>query len=57
MKHGEVGLASCIFNGGKNIFSLQEGIISENFFIASPARQEIQDAGNAETKTATLARH
>jgi hypothetical protein len=46
-----VGLASRIFNGGKNIFSLQEGVISENFFEGSPARQEIQDVGNAETKT------
>ena len=51
MEHGVVGLASCIFNGRKNIFSLQEGIISEDFFIGSPARQEIQDVGNAETKT------
>jgi hypothetical protein len=45
-----VGLASRIFNGGKNIFSLQEGIICEDFFIGSPAGQEIQDVENAETK-------
>ena len=51
MKHRVVGLASRIFNGGKNIFSLQEGVISKNFFEGSPARQEIQDVGNAETKT------
>jgi hypothetical protein len=46
-----VGLASRIFNGGKNIFSIQEGVIRENFFEGRPARQEIQDVGNAETKT------
>jgi hypothetical protein len=52
VEHGVVGLASRIFNGGKNIFSLQEGIIGQDFFIRSPTRQEIQDVGNAETKTA-----
>jgi hypothetical protein len=46
-----VGLASRVFNGGKNIFSLQEGVISKNFFEGSPPSQEIQDVGNAETKT------
>ena len=51
MEHGVVGLASRIFNGGKNIFPLKEGITCENFFIGSPARQEIQDVGDAETKT------
>ena len=51
MKHRVVGLASCIFNGGKDIFSLQEGEISKNFFKGSPARQEIQNVGNTKTKT------
>jgi len=51
VKHRVVGLASRIFNGGKNVFSLQKGGISKNFFKGSPARQEIQDVGNAETKT------
>jgi hypothetical protein len=46
-----VGLASRVFNGGKNIFSLQEGVISKNFFKGSAARHKIQDVGNAETKT------
>jgi len=52
VKHRVVGLASRIFNGGKNIFSLQKGVISENFFERGLARQEIQNIGNAETKTA-----
>jgi len=51
VKHRVVGLASRILNGGKNIFSLQEGVIRKNFFEGSPARQEVQDVGNAETKT------
>ncbi len=51
MKHRVVGLASRVFNSGKNIFSLQEGVISKNFFKGGPARQEIQDVGNAQTKT------
>ncbi len=51
MKHRVVGVASRIFNGGKNIFSLQEGVISENFFEGGSARQEIQDVGNSQTKT------
>ena len=51
MKHRVVGLASRIFNGGKNVFSLQEGVISKNFFEGSPAGQEIQDVRNAQTKT------
>jgi len=46
-----VGLASRIFNGGKDIFPFEKGIIGEDFFIGSPARQEIQDVGNAEMKT------
>jgi len=51
VNHRVVGLASRVFNGGKNIFSFQEGVISKNFFEGSPARQEIQDIGNAQTKT------
>ncbi len=51
MKHRVVGLASRIFNGGKSIFSFQKGVISKNFFERGPARQKIQDIGNAETKT------
>jgi hypothetical protein len=51
VKHRVVGLEGRIFNGGENIFFLQEGVISKNFFEGSPARQEIQDVGNAETKT------
>ena len=51
MNHRVVGLASRVFDGGKNIFSLQEGVISKNLFEGSPARQEIQDVGNAQTKS------
>jgi len=51
VKHRVVGLARRIFNSGKNIFSLQEGVISKNFFERSTARQEIQHVGNTETKT------
>jgi hypothetical protein len=46
-----VGLVGRIFNGGKNIFSLQKGVFSKNFFEGSPARQEIQDIGNSQSKT------
>jgi hypothetical protein len=52
MEHGVVGLTSRVFNGGKNIFPFQKGIIRKYFFKRSPTRQEIQDVGNAETKTA-----
>jgi hypothetical protein len=51
VQHRVVGLASRIFNGGKNIFPFQEGVISENFFEGSAARQEFQDVGNAETES------
>ena len=51
MNHRVVGLAGRVFNGGKNVFSLQEGVISKNLFKGSPASQEIQDVGNAETKS------
>src|SRR5208282_2641943 len=51
VNHRVVGLAGRILNGGKNVFSLQEGVISKNFFGGSPARQEVQNVGNPETKT------
>ena len=44
-------MASGILNSGENILSLQEGVISKNLFEGSPACQEVQDIGNAETKT------
>lgn len=46
-----VGLASGILDSGGNILSLQEGVISKNFFEGSPASQELQNIGNSETKT------
>jgi hypothetical protein len=45
-----VGLASGILNSGENILSLQEGVISKNFFERSPTSQEIKDIGNSEAK-------
>jgi len=50
VKHRVVGLASGILNGGKNIFSLQEAVISKDLFKGSPASQEIQYIGYTQTK-------
>ena len=51
MQHRVVGLASGILNGGENIFSFQEGVVSKDLFEGSPASQEIQDIGYPQTKT------
>jgi hypothetical protein len=45
-----VGPAICIFNGDKNIFSFPICVISKDFLIGGPARQEVPNVGNAETK-------
>ncbi len=47
-----VCLTSRIFNSGENIFSLQEGIVRQNFFIGSPGCEEIQYVGNTQAKAA-----